>query len=287
MNESKKIFILEDEEILLDALTQKLRKEGFSVSGSRDGAEGLRVITEEKPDLVLLDILLPGMNGFEVLENLRKNPLTRDVAVIIISNSGQPVEIERALKLGVKDYLVKAQFDPAEVIEKVHAAFGVSFESGGAPVASASQRGPAAIVREPERAAEAPKEERSRVLIVEDDKFLRQLLTKKFATNGFAVTEAIDGNEALAALHKQVPHVVLLDLILPGIDGFEVLRQMRSTPEFSKIPVIILSNLGQQEDVQKGKDLGAIDYMVKANFTPDEIISRVRQAVQERYVDLR
>lgn len=286
MAESKKIFILEDEEILLDALTQKLRKEGFVVVGARDGKEGLQKITEEKPDLVLLDILLPGMNGFEVLENLRKNPLTRDIAVIIISNSGQPVEIERALKLGVKDYLVKAQFDPAEVIEKVHTVFGALAEAGRTPTPQASHQA-AEGAPEPERAAEAPREEMSRVLIVEDDKFLRQLLVKKFAANGFAVAEAIDGNEALAALHKQAPHIVLLDLILPGIDGFEVLRQMRSTPEFSKIPVIILSNLGQQDDIQKGKALGAIDYMVKANFTPDEIINRVRQAVRERYVDLR
>lgn len=280
MNEPKKIFILEDEAILRDALAQKLRKEGFAVSDAADGIEGLRKITEEKPDLVLLDILLPGMDGFGVLENIRKNPLTRDIAVIIISNSGQPVEIERALKLGIKDYLVKAQFDPAEVIEKVGNVFGMRLSASGIS---------AAVVREePDGdSAQSAAERMSRVLIVEDDKFLRQLLVKKFTGNGFAVDEAIDGSDALALLRKQVPHVMLLDLILPGIDGFEVLRQMRSTPEFSKIPVIILSNLGQQEDIQKGKDLGAIDYLVKANFTPDEIINRVRQAVQERYVDLR
>lgn len=292
MVEPKKIFILEDEEILLEALTQKLRKDGFVVSGSRDGKEGLEKITEENPDLVLLDILLPSMNGFEVLENLRKNQLTRDIAVIIISNSGQPVEIERALKLGVKDYLVKAQFDPAEVIEKVRIAFGMAPEFAGAHWEKAAHRELSGIAwqesaAEPVHAAMPSEKEALRVLIVEDDKFLHQLLVKKFASNGFAVAEAIDGNEALAALQKRVPHVVLLDLILPGIDGFEVLRQMRQTPEFSKIPVIILSNLGQQEDIQKGQALGAIDYMVKANFTLDEIISRVRQVVQERYVDLR
>lgn len=279
MKETKKIFILEDEEILLDALAQKLRREGFSVSGSRDGAEGLRKIIEEKPDLVLLDILLPGMNGFEVLENLRKNQSTRDVLVIIISNSGQPVEIDRALKLGIKDYLVKAQFDPAEVIEKVRNVFGMPH--AGAEASAAVERA------EPESVAALSTDGMPRVLIVEDDKFLRQLLAKKFASNDFAVEEAIDGNEALALLHRRVPHIVLLDLILPGIDGFEVLRQMRRTPAFSKIPVIILSNLGQQEDIQKGKDLGAADYMIKANSTPDEIINRVRDAVQKRQADLR
>lgn len=280
MSEAKKIFILEDEAILRDALMQKLHKEGFDVSSAADGAEGLRSITEEKPDLVLLDVMLPGMDGFAVLEHLRADPRTRDIAVIIISNSGQPVEIERALKLGVKDYLIKAQFDPAEVIEKVGKVFGMRLAAAGVS---------AAVVREEPGGsiAQSAAEGMLRVLIVEDDKFLRQLLVKKFTGNGFAVDEAIDGNEALALLRKRAPHIVLLDLLLPGIDGFEVLRQMRSTPEFSKIPVMVLSNLGQQEDIKRAKTLGANDYLVKANFSLDEIVDRVRGMAQEHYVDLR
>lgn len=125
------------------------------------------------------------------------------------------------------------------------------------------------------------------ILVVEDDKFLRQLLSEKLMKEGFLVREAIDGDAALAFFKKETPHLVLLDLLLPGILGFEVLKHIRATPELSKIPVIILTNLGQQEDVKKAKDLGATDYLVKANFTPDEIISRIREVLREQYTELR
>lgn len=115
----KKILIVEDELVLLDLLQKKLIKEGYAVSVAQDGEEGLRRMREVKPDLVLLDIMMPRKNGFEVLEEKNQDKKIADIPVVIISNSGQSVEIERAIKLGVKDYLIKADFDPREVIAKV------------------------------------------------------------------------------------------------------------------------------------------------------------------------
>lgn len=116
---SKKILIIEDEEILSNLLDKKLKEMGYETSLAFDGEAGVKKIKEEKPDLVLLDIIMPKKGGFEVLEEMQKDDEMKKVPVIIISNSGQPVEISRALDLGVKDYLIKTQFDPNEVIEKV------------------------------------------------------------------------------------------------------------------------------------------------------------------------
>lgn len=115
----QKILIIEDEEVLLDVLSNKLKKEGYEVAAAKDGLEGLEKIKQERPDLILLDILMPRMDGFGVLEAKKKDLGMADIPVIIISNSGQPVEIDRALKLGARDYLVKAEFDPQEVLIKV------------------------------------------------------------------------------------------------------------------------------------------------------------------------
>jgi DNA-binding response OmpR family regulator len=116
---AKKILIIEDEEILSNLLEKKLKEVGYDVNVAFDGEEGLNKIKELRPDLVLLDIIMPKKGGFEVLEDMRKDDAIKSIPVIIISNSGQPVEISRALELGVKDYLIKTQFDPKEVIEKV------------------------------------------------------------------------------------------------------------------------------------------------------------------------
>lgn len=124
-------------------------------------------------------------------------------------------------------------------------------------------------------------EDKKKVLIIEDDKFLRELLIRKLSGDGFDVKNAIDAEAAFAilAVAENKPNVILCDLILPGIDGFEILRRVKADPRTASIPVIVLSNLGQKEDLDKAVALGARDFMVKANFTLDEIVAKVRSFV--------
>lgn len=116
---AKKILIIEDEEIMIDLLQRKLVKDGYEILIARDGVEGLEKMKNEKPDLVLLDIIMPKMGGIEVMEWMQKDNNLQKIPVIVISNSGQPVEIDKARQLGAKDWLVKTEFDPQEVSKKV------------------------------------------------------------------------------------------------------------------------------------------------------------------------
>ena len=118
------------------------------------------------------------------------------------------------------------------------------------------------------------------ILIIEDDKFLRELIAQKLIKEGFEISEAVDGEEGMKKVKEEKPDLVLLDLILPGIDGFEVLSRMREESALASIPVIILSNLGQREDVEKGLRMGAVDYLIKAHFTPGEIIDKIKAALK-------
>ena len=115
-----------------------------------------------------------------------------------------------------------------------------------------------------------------KILLIEDDKFLRELMNKKLLTMGYDVVSAADGESGLAMIKQVKPDVVLLDLILPGINGFEVLEKAKSDPETASVPIVILSNLGQSEDIEKGLKLGAKDFLVKAHFTPQEIITKLK-----------
>ncbi len=116
------------------------------------------------------------------------------------------------------------------------------------------------------------------VLVIEDDQFLRELLLRKLAHEKIEAQGSIDGEDGLEKIKKLSPALVLLDLMLPVLDGFEVLKRVRrdTDPARAKLPIVILSNLGQESDIAKGKDLGANDYMVKANFTTEEIINKIR-----------
>ena len=118
------------------------------------------------------------------------------------------------------------------------------------------------------------------IFIIEDDKFLRELIVRKLNDEGFDVSEAIDGEEGIKGIKEKKPDLILLDLVLPGIDGFEVLSQIKSDSELSSIPVIIISNLGQKEDIEKGMKLGAADYLIKAHFDPNEIVEKIKTTLK-------
>ena len=118
------------------------------------------------------------------------------------------------------------------------------------------------------------------ILIIEDDKFLRELIAQKLRKEDYEISEAFDGEEGIKKVKEEKPDLILLDLILPGIDGFEVLSKVKEDPVLAQIPVIILSNLGQKEDIEKGLKLGAIDYLIKAHFTPGEIIEKITKVLK-------
>ena len=117
------------------------------------------------------------------------------------------------------------------------------------------------------------------VLVVEDDKYLRDVLVEKLMKEGFEVISAMDGRTALDLTGKKVPDIVVLDVIVPEMNGFDYLEAKGKDPGVAKIPVIILSNLGQKEDVERGLALGAKDYMVKAHFTPNDLIVKMRALI--------
>lgn len=119
-----------------------------------------------------------------------------------------------------------------------------------------------------------------KILIIEDDRFLRELIARKLTAEGFSVLEGVDGEEGIKKAKKEKPDLVLLDLILPGVDGFGVLTRMKEDPSLALIPVIILSNLGQKEEIDKGIKLGATDYLIKAHFTPNEIVEKIKNVLK-------
>lgn len=273
MDESKKIKIalVEDETVLSQVLENKLKKEGFEVFVAMDGEAGLEIIEAMRPDLILLDILMPKIDGFGVLTKLSQSPELSKIPVIIISNSGQPVEIDKALALGVKDYLIKAEFDPQEVLEKIKKQLNLT----NTPQEQSNVE---------EQLNNKPVNIKDfQILLVEDDNFLRDLIYHKMAKEGFNVEQGLDGEDGLRKAIELKPHLILLDLILPGIDGFEVLKKIREDESISKVPVIILSNLGQKDDIDRGMRLGATDYLIKAHNTPGEIIEKVKEVLARIY----
>jgi CheY-like chemotaxis protein len=118
-----------------------------------------------------------------------------------------------------------------------------------------------------------------RILLAEDDRFLRKAAEATLRQRGFTVVTAVDGEEALRLARKDVPDLILLDLIMPKLQGFEVLRALKQDPATAHIPVIVLSNLGQAQDVQQTMEGGAVAYFVKANLSLQTLANRVEEVL--------
>jgi len=116
-----------------------------------------------------------------------------------------------------------------------------------------------------------------KVLLIEDDKFLSDMYVTKFSKFGYKIETAYDGEEGIKKTKKTRPDVILLDIRLPLKDGFEVLKEIKKDQKTRGIPVILLTNLGQKEDIEEGLKLGAVDYLIKAQFTPQEIVDKVKK----------
>jgi CheY-like chemotaxis protein len=129
-------------------------------------------------------------------------------------------------------------------------------------------------------------EERKRkILLAEDDRFLRKAAEATLRRHGFTVLAAADGEEALRLARDEAPDLILLDLIMPKLQGFEVLRVLKEDPATSPIPVIVLSNLGQDSDIQQAIDTGAGAYLVKAHLSLEELVKRVEEALNGEFGD--
>lgn len=119
MQEKHKILIIEDDGFLLTMYATKFELENYSVLTAEEGDKGLKLAKKEKPELILLDVLLPKMNGFEVLKALKSDPDTKDIKVLLLTNLSQRGEVQQGLALGAVDYLIKAHYMPSEVVSKV------------------------------------------------------------------------------------------------------------------------------------------------------------------------
>ena len=118
------------------------------------------------------------------------------------------------------------------------------------------------------------------ILLMEDEEMLASMYKTKFEKEGFKIEIASDGEAGLAKAKSTKFDVILVDIIMPKIDGFAVLKELRAMEEYKKKPILMLSNLGQEEDIEKSKKLGATDYLVKANFTPSQVLEKIQSVAK-------
>jgi DNA-binding response OmpR family regulator len=269
----EKILAIEDNAIVVRILQQRIRDAEFSIAVHP--AESVTKAAEEKPDLILLDLMLPERSGFDILRELKEKKETKDIPVIIMSALGSEEDIEKGMGLGAENYIVKGMESMDAVVKKIQQVLGDDFFRGTPRSKNRLENEHIFDVSSKKETSEIKKK---RVLFVEDDLFLVHAYQDILEENQLVlIWIAQDGDEAINYLSKPPPDLVLLDLMLPGKSGFEVLAIIRKHPTWKTVPVIVLSNLGQTQDVEKAINLGITVYIVKANTRISDVAARIEK----------
>jgi two-component system, cell cycle response regulator len=233
------VVVVDDDKEIGELLQMKLQQRGIRVTLARNGDAALQAVAKALPDLIILDISMPGMSGHEVLRRLKQDPEYVGVPILMLTGKAEQVDVVSALHSGAIDYILKP-FNPAALLARV------------------------------EKILDAA---RYTVLIADNDPLILQLLESKFRHAGFKVLLAEDGGRAWEKILRSLPHLVVLDRMMPGLDGISVLTNMRGEFGTKNIPVILLSACKEKRDIESGLQAGAQDYVTKP-FLPDDLISR-------------
>ena len=242
---SYKVLVIDDDDNAQDMMKKFLEKQNVSILQARSGEDGLKLAAEHMPDVITLDVMMPEMDGWEVLAALQNNETTKNIPVIMLTMADEP---DIGYSLGATDYLTKpVNWDELSSVLARH------------KIESDSQT----------------------ILIVEDDETTRDMLRKSLETNDFKVRAAVNGKEALLKVEDSKPGLILLDLMMPEMDGFEFAEKLRENKAWLDIPVVVITAKDlTKEDHQRLKgNVEAI--MQKGSYSKKELLTEVGERIKQ------
>lgn len=236
-----KILLVDEDPIIQKLIIQTAQKTNYEIVIAEDGEQALALLKTEKISLIILDVNIPKLSGIKVLERLKSNKKTRLIPVIMLTNVSTDKAVVSAISKGATEYITKP--------------FEIDFLF--------------------ERISQITQHHKIKIMIADDDELVRDLLAQHFRHEGYRVAEVSNGKDVTNFLEQELPNLILLDIMMPGMDGLAVLRKLKSNPKTRNIATIILSVKNQQENILNGLAGGADDYIVKP-FDIDEVMVRTR-----------
>ena len=243
--DGKRVLVIDDDPAAQDLMRRVLTREGFNVTVAPGGEEGLAAARASRPDVITLDVLMPRKDGWSVLAELRADPLLRDTPVILVTLTDDK---QMGYTLGATDYVTKP----------------VDFDR---------------LVDVLQRQGVKPAADDGHILIVEDDAALMELERRTLQKAGYRVVEAADGESAIALVEQSKPRLIVLDLMLPGIAGLEVIERLKAKTEWASIPVIVVT-ARDLSPTDRERLAGQVQSVIeKGRYRLEELAAKVRETV--------
>ena len=243
MGTAPRVLVIDDDLNALDVMRRFLSKEGFDILTAQGGREGLKLARDVRPSLITLDVLMPELDGWSVLRELKSTPELASIPVIMLTIVD---ERSKGYAFGASEYITKP-IDWTRLRAVLH-------RLNGSP-------------------------SRRDILIIEDDEGARRQLASTLAGEGWRIVEAENGREGFKRLGERRPSLILLDLMMPEMDGFEFLELLRGDAAFSNIPVVVMTTTDLSEADRRRLNSGIVEFVSKAACDRDELLARIRDFV--------
>ena len=239
------VLVIDDDPSACELMVRSLSKEGFHVLTANEGVDGLRVAREARPHVITLDVLMPGMDGWSVLRELKADPRLASIPVIMITMAD---DRSTGYALGASEYLTKP-------IDREKLSASVQRYRHGSQI----------------------------VLVVEDDDDTREMMVRTLANDGWTVREAENGRVALDRVREGVPELILLDLMMPEMDGFEFISHLRQNEAWQTIPVVVLTAKDITPEEHRRLQGNVRKVFLKASFSREELVDEIRAAIEQHH----
>jgi CheY-like chemotaxis protein len=242
------VLVIDDDVDMLDMMQRFLQKEGFQVTTASSGVEGLRLARELHPAAITLDVLMPHIDGWKVLKTLKSEPETKDIPVVMITLLQDK---SMGLSLGALEFMTKPinRHRLVQILKRY------------CPGPSAQP-----------------------ILVVDDDPNIRGLLSRLLDQEGWRVLEAADGKEALDQVDREIPGLIFLDLMMPVMDGFTFIKELRRKANWRKIPIIVITSKDVTHEEMKLLEENVVTILQKGAYTRQELLEQVSSTIKD-YID--
>lgn len=260
-----KIIIVEDDPMISEIYQKKFSEAGFEVLTATSGEQVLNMAKRDQADVILLDLIMPKMDGFEVVRNLRSGDYNQDLKIIIFSNLNEQEKIDKAIALGANGFVAKSNYSPSELVKEVERLMNQYSE----------QRKNELRAMEGEKETEQNKEKKKKILMIEDEPVFLEMFGGKLEQEGYAVTLADNGAWGLKEALRKDFDLFIVDMVMPAMSGEDMVAKLKLEEKTKDKPIVILSASVDDQDRKKVEAMGITEFIVKTQVTPSELVKKI------------
>jgi len=266
-----KIIIVEDDPMISEIYQKKFSDSGFEVFLATTGEQALNIAKTEKVDVVMTDLIMPKMDGFQVIENLRNGGYDPNIRIIVTSNLSQKEDRDKAMQLGANGFVAKSEYSPSDLVKEVQRLLNQYQQQGKNEIKINAQS---------EESADNKDAGKRKILMVEDEEIFIDMFGEKLKQDGFVVDSARNGAWGIKEAMNGDYDLFIIDMIMPAMTGDEIIMKLKMEDKTKDIPIIVLSASVEDEMKKKVEAMGIQEFFVKTQVTPSELSDKVEEILK-------